>query len=103
MSRTKIVTIMVDLPHAALVDAMATAHTRYWCGKKSLRSGWRVIETNHGAERTYDVSLMDLARGASLLARIAPIHFGYLINDRADADTGDLLLQLSIFGEIKYS
>lgn len=103
-TRPKVVTIMIDLPHSCIVDAMATADTRYWCSRKPLRSGWRVIETNDGFHaRTFDVSLVDLARGAGILAWTAPIHFGYLFAGRADATTGDLLLQLSIFGIIKYS
>lgn len=95
---------MIDVPQAVLVDAMACASISYWGVKRALRSGWQIEVSMMSAwlPTFYDVSMVDLARGASLLALRAPVHFGHLIAGRADADTGDLLIQLTIFSDLKY-
>lgn len=50
----------------------------------------------------YRVNLKTLAKGLQLMARKYPKHFSDIINDNDDADTADILLQLSTIGELKY-
>lgn len=43
-----------------------------------------------------------VGRGLQVMAEKYPRHFGNLISDNDDAETGDVLLQCSVLGEIVY-
>lgn len=48
------------------------------------------------------LNLETIHRGLSLMAEKYPSHFQDFINDNDDAETGDVFLQLCLFGEIIY-
>ncbi len=41
-----------------------------------------------------------LLRGAAIMAEKHPRHFGNMMGDNGDAETGDVLLQLALYGEL---
>ena len=50
----------------------------------------------------HTLTLPKMEEGARVMAKKYPSHFSNLISDNADAETADVWLQLSIFGEIIY-
>lgn len=55
-----------------------------------------------GKKKKYRLDLDTIQKGLQKMAEIAPRHFGDFINDNADAVTGDVFVQICIFGEIVY-
>lgn len=50
----------------------------------------------------YPVNLKTLKIGLQKMATEYPKHFADIVNDNDDADTADVLLQLSTIGELRY-
>lgn len=48
------------------------------------------------------VSRQSIIKGARIMAQKFPSHFADLMNDDADAETGDVLLQCTVFGDAIY-
>lgn len=62
-----------------------------------------VIEDDSGKKRTILMRCTDdLKKGLKIMAEKYTNHFANLINDNADAETGDVFLQCCLFGEIVY-
>lgn len=64
---------------------------------------WRVVENDDDMpEVAHTLAEPDIRRGIALLAENNPIAFGLLCAGEGDSNTGDLLVQLCIFGEQRY-
>lgn len=72
-----------------------------------LSKGGAVILFENGEGDDVGVRhVLDLAKvkkGLATLAAVAPLAFADILNDRADETTGDVFLQVCLFGEVKYS
>lgn len=96
--------ITIEIEDKAVISCLLNAHSRYWAreldwnGKKGS-----VIETQDGPERTILFNRKDIVRGVRLMAQKCPRVFAALSGDNYDGETGDVLLQLVVFRELKYS
>jgi len=63
-----------------LVDIEDEDETKYTLNRKAIAQGKRIMEENEQYKR----------------------HFADVLNENADADTGDVFLQLCLFGEVVY-
>ncbi len=79
---------------------------RYWCSAYGVRVGGvgrirHFTETDGGQEHA--VTPRQMAKALAIMAVKHPKHFGDLMSSlRCDATTGDVLIQLACFGELKY-
>ena len=60
-----------------------------------------ILDKEDGMAR-YRFDLEVVRRGLLAMAEKEPRHFGNFIGDREDATTGDVFLQLCLFGEVRY-
>ncbi len=104
------ITIEVDLK--TVVNCIGAGHIGYWAqtiawnGAHSAKTGdvRLVIEENY--DRTsrvmHRLGQGDFERGIALMAKTYPHHFADLVGGTCDSITGDILIQMTVFGEIKY-
>lgn len=59
-------------------------------------------EAGEEDKRTEILNLETIQKGVQLMASLHPRHFSDMVNDNDDATTGDVLLQLCLFGEVIY-
>jgi hypothetical protein len=60
-------------------------------------------ELNDGEEPTkYRITLADVEKGLKLMQEKYPRHYANLVEEEDDAITGDVWLQLTVFGELVY-
>jgi hypothetical protein len=64
--------------------------------------GALVIEDSEDCQAPSLLNLVSIQVGLRLMATKHPEHFENFISDNADADTGDVFLQLCLFGEIVF-
>jgi len=98
-----------------LLSSMRYSH--YWCEnagefdlisvqQKILDGGKHIAkefdESDGKIIGRYPVSLATLKKGLQRMATEYPKHFADIVNDNDDADTADVLLQLSTLGELRY-
>lgn len=107
MRKKSFETIMINVSAELLHSAAFNARIRYWGRLETDRAGFLIYETEYLGDpphhiTPHKVNIDDLARGAALLAQNHSVHFGYLLSGRADGGTGDLLLQYTIFCDLKY-
>lgn len=81
------------------------AHSRYWA-KRLTWDGRRgsVIEHNDGESPPirHSLSLRKIEKGLAALGQKYPHHLGQIMAEEWDGETGAMLLQMVVFGEIKY-
>lgn len=108
--------ITINIPEQKIVDALVSAcedGSYYWARTdglpydrrgKSLRLPITVIEHLDGAEpvKQYLLNKKALTMGLQLMAEKHPHHFANMLTGNGDWITGDVLLQLSTLGELKY-
>lgn len=72
--------------------------------KQITREGktWGIYDTED-ENQLMDLNLAAIKKGLTLMAKKEPSHFADILNDDADQVTSDVLLQLALFGEVKYS
>lgn len=96
-----------DVPNQIIIDTLISAiegGIYYWCrsamvsAPDPLRA--RFQEADGGA--TFEFTAADWPRIVALMATKAPRHFANMIREVGDAVTGDVLVQIACFGEIKY-
>jgi hypothetical protein len=56
-----------------------------------------------GERKTYELTRDKLLTGVQLFAAKYPKHFSDMVRDEGDADTGDVLLQCCLLGEVVYA
>lgn len=60
-------------------------------------------ELNEGEQPTkYALTLKDVRKGLRLMKKEYPSHYADLVEENDDAITGDVWLQLAVFGEVIY-
>jgi hypothetical protein len=68
-----------------------------------LEGGMLVVhiqeEIKHGLGTRYTLTRSDLVRGLGIMRDKAPKHFGDALAENGDATTGDVFLQMCLFGE----
>jgi hypothetical protein len=52
--------------------------------------------------KIHRVSHAQIGRGLQVMAEKYPRHFGDMMNENGDAETGDVLLQCIVFGKVLY-
>ena len=50
----------------------------------------------------YSLTPEKIAKGLRLLSEGYPKHFGWFLDENEDAETGDIFLQLALFGTVQY-
>lgn len=100
-----------------LIYSMATG-SHYWCSnaaefgyernvKKITEKGFDHIvfddEANKGEQKNFFLNMTRIKTGLTLMAKNESEHFADILNENADEITADILLQLALFGEVKYS
>lgn len=117
-------TIQVDIPLELVESAVMSAFDSgiaYWARVKDYANlddtplliaevpfregGWVQLEevwSEDPTERCDRLSLATLQTGLRRMVLASPYQFGELVAGRGDAWTGDVLVQLAVFGEVKY-
>ena len=104
--------IQIEIPKETIMSCIESAtgrYIRYWA--ETRRRG-KLIDVREvyvengtagkGAGEWCTLTPSRIHKAASLLAKASPRQFAALITDRADAITGDCLIQLAVLGEIRY-
>ena len=83
----------------------------YWIDFVEVARGYGIYEAPFGAyvkvhphdeEKGYLLTRKNMERGIQLMSEKYTHHFADLINENDDAITGDVFLQLCLFGELIY-
>lgn len=61
------------------------------------------LDADHGNNAVYSLERADIRRGLALLATKEPRHWMKVMEDSIDQETGDVFIQLCLFGEILFS
>lgn len=59
-----------------------------------------VVPSEETEKNEYIVDIQAIRKAVQIMANSYPIAFNDLLNDNADAETGDIFLQLCCFGEV---
>jgi hypothetical protein len=99
--------ITTCIPEKLIIDTLISAvggGINYWCSQATLRSSDRLSarfsERDGGA--VFELKKPDWPRIVALMATKTPRHFANMLCGAGDAETGDVLVQLACFGELKY-
>lgn len=96
--------IAIDVPDKRVLDCLNGAGSRYWARDLVMRGDrGSVVEHADGKPIQHMIGPRKLRRGVAALAKLAPRRFEQLCSEDWDAETGDVLLQLVVLGEIKYA
>ncbi len=60
------------------------------------------VEESTGKEKKHQIGKKEIAKALQLMAEKWPQHFKDVVKESGDAVTGDVLIQLACFGDIKY-
>lgn len=102
--------ITIEVPDEHIDGALAEPSSLYWALEASWRryndspEGW-VLERGGAADGAAERHLLGAARlkkALGLMYHVRPVQFAKLASGQYDGETGDLLLQLMAFGEMKY-
>lgn len=94
-----------SLPASADIRADLKSRDLIWYAEDEFwtRGGGAHLEFDKPTEDSSgqkNIGIQDLTDGLSVMARIAPRHFGDMIQENDDAITHDVFLQCVLFGEI---
>lgn len=106
----------IEVPDECIVNALDNADIGYWATiKKGCRSHAEllkgnqtaIVEESEGPHDDSDVSVHTLTgakvrQGLKIMAEKYPHQFKYVMADDTDAESGDVLVQCSLFGELVY-
>jgi len=97
----------ICVPDRVIIDTLTSAiegGIYYWCSQATVSAthplGARFCERDGGA--VFRFTMADWPRIVAVMATKAPRHFANMVREAGDAETGDVLVQLACFGEIKY-
>lgn len=112
------ITAPIEVPYervAATLCAALEGGVNYWCRKQEpfdypAGAEWGHEAIAQGAEFRFWVHeedeekrpIQSVKEALALMAQEHPRHFGDLVGETEDAETGDVLFQLICFGEIVY-
>jgi hypothetical protein len=98
---------MISVPDRTVIDTLISAiegGIYYWCSAAMLSAPdplrARFQEADGGA--VFEFATADWPRIVALMATKEPRHYANMVCERGDAETGDVLVQLACFGELKY-
>lgn len=60
------------------------------------------IKTTEDGPKEFRLDRVAIMKGLALMAEKHPRHFGDFLAEHDDADTGDVFIQLALFGEVLY-
>lgn len=86
------------LPEEAIAENGKTYRHYYPLNK----GGALIIRDNEADKEHYTLDLKAVKRGLALMAKSYPKHFADILAENDDNDTADVLVQLSLFGDIVY-
>lgn len=95
--------ITIDVPDEVIDDVLCEPHARYWCREASWSAHFHVgacVDGETGAK--FPLNRTVLKRALSLMATHHSRSFARLLSASWDGETGDILLQLMAFGEVRY-
>lgn len=92
------ITIADDVVGSVIESSIGAIY--YWARDRALDGGGYTITEYDGA--AYRLDREKIARGLGLMAAQHPRHFCRVVDGSADHVTGDVLIQLALFGELKY-
>lgn len=99
--------ISFDLSNQLVSDTIISGiegGIQYWCSNVIIKTKDRfsvVFREADGGE-LFEFTSQDWPRAIAQMATTTPYHFANMIAGRGDATTGDILIQLACFQEIKY-
>jgi len=120
------VTIPVEITNEQMENLLVTAFeggSGYWMYIKSIKyppgkerkdygdfpvyevpfvKNGAVIIGDNETEETWTLTLLKMKKGLRIMAKKYPHHFKDVLMEDGDADTGDVFLQCSLFGELVY-
>lgn len=92
--------LTIEVPDEHINGALAAPHSRYWADSAqwdpTKRSG------KNGQHAPIELNSHALKTALCLMATVCPRHFSRLMAGEYDGVTGDILLQLMAFGELRY-
>jgi hypothetical protein len=98
---------MISVPDRIIIDTLISAiegGIYNWCSAAMLSAPEplcaRFQEADGGA--VFEFTTADWPRVVALMATKTPRHYASMVGERGDAETGDVLVQLACFGELKY-
>lgn len=103
--------IEIEIPDSKLRDEFIYADICYWADRRistfSLKDGlpnWVLVVQKElcPSKDFYKVGPEQIAAGLKIMAEKHSRHFADLLTGTGDAFTGDILVQLSAFGELLY-
>lgn len=97
--------IEIEIPDAKVADCIGDAGVAigFWCATFTRRGTLSFTLTCHDEEgKRYAASAPDVYRAVALMATEYPHHFRDLMADSGDAWTGHVLVQLAVFGDVRY-
>jgi hypothetical protein len=104
--------VQIEIPDVNVHNAIRGARMPWsngTCGRSEfLSQTWKTSFTVHEVgdgetDVNHTVTISRINKAIKLMAQNSPEHFGYLMANRSDSETGDLLIQYACFGEIKYA
>jgi hypothetical protein len=107
--------IKVDLLAEIIVNAMDAADIGYWASVPKGADHYAVLagkesaivkeregpHDGHGNGR-HELTGAKIRQGLQVMAEKYPHHFSNVVENNADAETGDVLIQCALFGDIIY-
>jgi hypothetical protein len=105
--------VSIQVPEQRVIDVVINGlETTQWCGVRNYHyahierwfEGGNMLDVyNHYEDdEPLQLSKQKLQRGLQLMSEKHPRHLVDIIEECDDATTGDVLLQLALFGEIVY-
>lgn len=107
--------VNIEVKQELIVNALESANIGYWAAvpkgadHEDLLAGIAqavVVESEGSHDGSsngrHTLTGAKVRKGLAVMAEKYPAHFAHLLGDDADAETGDVLVQCSIFGVIVY-
>lgn len=102
--------IAITVKNDTVREVVGGAGCDYWCDFRDDRHAWdrdkmqlTVVEVGDKKPKVHTVGPKDFERAVGIMAEKFPQQFAAIMEENYDRVTGDLLVQLAIFGEDKYS
>lgn len=97
--------ILLSILDDVIRNAVGGASIGYWAKDFAWNRKAMILEcTEQDTNKVHRIEPEDLARAVGLLlSGKYPKNAGYFLAGNADGSTGDLLVQLAVFGEEKYA
>jgi hypothetical protein len=120
--------VSIEVEEKRVAELLSTGYVgiKYWCYTKlctpgdielpdwcsdfareevwPLYDGWVTLELHHPHEKKdrYVLSAIDISDGLKLMAQKYPKHWAQFLLGNEDSITGDIFIQLCLFGELVY-